>query len=101
MLKHVWDDSVPPLLREPALFDGNGLPRYWATIWSLYQTADLASSTKQKQLSYVEALYQFSESSSYPGALDDAIARVDVVRSVGKHGVQRVKRPSFLHSIFV
>lgn len=76
MLKHVWDDSVPPLLREPALFDGNGLPRYWATIWSLYQTADLASSTKQKQLSYVESLYQFSESSSRPGALDDAIARV-------------------------
>lgn len=59
LLKHVWDDSVPPLLREPALFDGKGLPRYWATIWSLYQTADLASSTKQKQLSYVESLYQF------------------------------------------
>lgn len=78
MLKHVWDDSVPPVLCEPALFDGNGLPRYWATIWSLYQTADLASSTKQKQLSYVESLYQFSESSSYPGTLDDAIARVDV-----------------------
>lgn len=78
LLKHVWDDSVPSVLREPALFDGNGLPRYWATIWSLYQTADLASTTKQKQLSYVESLYQFSENSRHLGALDDAIARVDI-----------------------
>lgn len=78
MLKHLWDDCIPPVLREPALFDPNGLPRYWATIWSLYQTADWASATKRKQLSYVEALYQFADNHNGLGALDDAIGRVDM-----------------------
>lgn len=80
MLKHVWGECVPPVLREPVLLDGNGLPRYWATVWSLYQTADLASSTKQKQLSYIEALYQFTDNHVGLGALDDAIASVDMAK---------------------
>lgn len=78
MLKHLWDDCIPTVLREPALFDRNGLPRYWATIWSLFQTTDWASATKRKQLSHIEALYQFAEHQNGPGSLDDAIGCVDI-----------------------
>lgn len=78
MLKHVWGRDIPPALREPALFDGNGLPRYWATVWSMYQTSDLALSSKRKQLGYVEALYRFSEKLNGPGILDEALWRVDI-----------------------
>lgn len=78
MLKHIWDHHIPQVLREPALFDENGLPRYWATVWSLYQTSDLASSTKRKALGHVEALYQFSENLHGLGILDDALFNVDI-----------------------
>lgn len=78
MLVHRWNPVVPPVLREPSLLDSFGLPRFWATVWSLYQTADLASATKRKQLGYVEAFYLFSEGLVEFGALDDAIARVDL-----------------------
>lgn len=78
MLKHLWDECIPPVLREPALFDRNGLPRYWATTWSLFQASDLASATKRKQLSHVEALYQFTEDQNGLGVLDNAIGRVDI-----------------------
>lgn len=77
MLKHVWDHRIPQVLREPALFDENGLPRYWATVWSMYQTSDLASSTKRKVLSHIEALYQFSETLHGPGILDDTLFNAD------------------------
>ncbi|QWT45736.1 site-specific integrase [Azospira inquinata] len=78
MLKHVWDRHIPQVLREPALFDDAGLPRYWATVWSMYQTSDLASSSKRKVLGHVEALYQFSETLHGPGMLDDALFHVDI-----------------------
>lgn len=78
MLKHVWDRRIPHVLHDPALFDKNGFPRYWATVWSMYQTADLASSTKRKMLGHVEVLYLFSENLHGPGQLDDALFSVDI-----------------------
>ena len=78
MLKHIWDRHIPQVLREPALFDENGLPRYWSTVWSLYQTSGLASSTKHKALGHIEALYKFSENLHGPGILDDALFNVDI-----------------------
>lgn len=78
MLKHIWGHHIPHVLREPALFDEAGLPRYWATVWSMFQAADLAPSSKRKVLSHVEALYQFSETLHGPGLLDDALASVDI-----------------------
>lgn len=78
VLKHLWHSCIPPVLRQPALFDSNGLPRYWATIWSLYQTADLSAGTLRKHLSDIEALYQFSDKLKGIGALDDAIGYVDI-----------------------
>lgn len=44
----------------------------------MYECADLASASKRKLLSHIEALYQFSESLHGPGALDDALYSVDV-----------------------
>lgn len=78
MLKHVWSRDIPHVLREPSLFDENGLPRYWATVWSMYQTSDLAASSKSKLLSHIESLYQFSEKLREPVILDDALWRVDL-----------------------
>ncbi|MBE2259078.1 MAG: site-specific integrase [Rhodobacteraceae bacterium] len=78
MLKPLWDDCIPPILQEPSLFDVNGLPRYWATIWSIFQAADLAPATKRKQLSCVEALYQFADTQKGSGALDNAFGSVDI-----------------------
>lgn len=78
MLKHIWGHQIPRVLREPALFDETGLPRYWATVWSMFHTADLAPSSKRKVLSHVEALYQFSGTLHGPGMLDDALFSVDI-----------------------
>jgi len=78
LLKHIWCHQIPHVLREPALFDEGGLPRYWATVWSMYYTSDLASSSKRKVLGHVEALYQFSETLHGPGILDDALFSVDI-----------------------
>ena len=44
----------------------------------MYQTSDLAASTKRKLLSHIEALYQFSEKLRGPGILDDALWRADL-----------------------
>ncbi|NLR73694.1 tyrosine-type recombinase/integrase [Leeia sp. IMCC25680] len=44
----------------------------------MYQTSDLALSSKRKVLSYVEALYQFSDALHGPGILDDALFSIDV-----------------------
>lgn len=44
----------------------------------MYQTSDLALSSKRKQLGYVEALYRFSEKLNGPGILDEALWRVDI-----------------------
>lgn len=44
----------------------------------MYQTSALASSSKRKLLSHVEALYQFSEKLKGPGILDDALGCVDI-----------------------
>ncbi len=44
----------------------------------MYQTADLALSSKCKVLGHVEALYQFSENLHGPGILDDALFSVDI-----------------------
>lgn len=44
----------------------------------MYQTSDLASSTKRKVLGHVEALYRFSDSLHGQGTLDDALFSVDI-----------------------
>lgn len=58
--------------------DHLNLPRYWAAIWSFYRSSELADSTLLKQLSYLDSFYCFSDEIEYAGALDDAIADIDI-----------------------
>lgn len=83
MLKQITLADIPSKLNGPILIDSLGLPRYWATIWSLYNSADLATSTRQKQMLYIEDLYQFADSLWGSGFLDKAITRVDLA-SIGE-----------------
>lgn len=78
MLKQYSGFPIPASLRDPILVDSLGLPRFWVTIWSFYASADLASSSKVKQLRYVENLYEFADQLNGPGSLDDAIATVNI-----------------------
>lgn len=78
MLKIFNNSLIPVLLQKPTLVDSKGLPRFWATIWQLYLPSDLARSTIAKQLAYVESFYQFADQLDGPGALDNAIANIDL-----------------------
>lgn len=78
MLKLLSYPQIPPQLLGPTLVDSVGLPRYWATIWAAFSSADLAATTKEKQLRYIEALYSFADSLKGNGLLDTAIAKVDL-----------------------
>jgi integrase len=64
-------------LRGPLLIDQLGVPRYWASVWLAYQPSGLASSTLDKKLAGIEALYRYSDECFGLGALDDAIATID------------------------
>lgn len=60
------------------LVDHLGLPRYWATVWSFYRLADLAPSTAEKYLRYLDTLYQYSDEINHRSTLDDAIGTIDI-----------------------
>ena len=75
------DLPVPKALKASLLTDNLGLPRYWATIWSVLFAQALAPSTQVKRLRYIEALYAFCDDRHGSGYLDDALSacRVDDV----------------------
>lgn len=78
MLKLIGDATLPTALQGPLLVDGNGLPRFWSIVWSVYASANLADSSKLKQLGYLEYFYRFVDELKGSGALDDAIGAVDL-----------------------
>ncbi len=78
MLHHNDLTLIPPALRGPMLADSMGLPRYWASIWAFYKHSDLANSSKEKQLRYIERFYEFADQLKGYGTLDDALAEVDL-----------------------
>ena len=71
-----------PLIRTkiqgPVLLDRHGLPRYWATIWSMFDLNGLASSTQRALLAHVEALYAHTEASAHLMPLDDVLADINI-----------------------
>ncbi|MCO4856473.1 site-specific integrase [Herbaspirillum sp. WGmk3] len=77
MIIQLDDSQVPPSLRGPALVDSNGLPRYWATVWSTVTAGALAASTHLKKLRYLDSLYQHADELCGLGALDDALTSLD------------------------
>lgn len=78
MLKLLDHPDIPLQVHGPILVDPMGLPRYWATIWAVYNPVDLANATREKQMRYIEALYSFADSLKGCGLLDAAIAEVDL-----------------------
>ena len=77
MLTALTDPLVPPVLRNVLLVDGQGLPRYWSSIWALLTSADLAKSSQVKRLRYVDALYIHADQAFGSNSLDDALGRLD------------------------
>ncbi|MGX8882985.1 tyrosine-type recombinase/integrase [Methylovorus sp. SPW-M1] len=78
MLKRLDHPDIPLQVHGPILVDPMGLPRYWATIWSVFSPVDLANTTREKHMRYIEALYSFADSLKGCGLLDAAIAEVDL-----------------------
>lgn len=60
------------------LTDNLGLPRYWATIWSVLSTLHLKPLTRAKKLRHIEALYSFVDGLHSNGYLDDALGCYDI-----------------------
>ncbi len=61
--------------RKLTLVDDHNLPRYWATVWELFNGGQLAESTLGEKLRHIDALYRHTEASG--GCLDDALAALD------------------------
>lgn len=79
MIIHLDNSQVPQNLRGPVLVDSEGLPRYWAAVWSTATAGALADSTHLKKLRYLDNLYQHADDLHGCGALDDALASLDDV----------------------
>jgi integrase len=68
--------SAPPY--EHVLIDDQKIPRYWATVWTMFHGASLAPSTLKRKLGHIEALYAHVD--QLGGSLDDALHVVDFDR---------------------
>ncbi len=80
MLNVLDDPQVPAPLRGVLLVDNaQRLPRYWAIVWSLMSSHDLAKSSQVKKLRYIENLYVHADRQLGVNALDDALGRLDDV----------------------
>lgn len=73
MFFQLHSQHTPPNLQGSLLVDEKGLPRYWASIWSIFMTGQLAESTHTKKLRFIEDLYRHADQSFGPAALDDAL----------------------------
>ena len=78
MLARLRSADVPKTLQGPALFDSQGLPRYWASVWASLMPADGAVSTATAKLRSLEKLYSYADETVAYGFLDDALASLDV-----------------------
>lgn len=78
MLEHI-KGNLNSALTGPLLVDEDGVPRFWALVWAIYRTIG-ATSSLEKKLRYIEALYSHSHEIASPSLLDldSAIARMDV-----------------------
>jgi hypothetical protein len=60
------------------LVDKHGLPRFWATVWTLLELAALAASTRKERLTHLEAFYLHTEQTHGHGQLEDAVSTIDL-----------------------
>ncbi len=78
MLRALKPPTAPPPLQGPALFDSSGLPRFWASVWSVLQPGDLSLATVTKKLGHIESLYLHADTILGDGGFDHALATTDV-----------------------
>lgn len=67
------DPAVPRVLTGTVLIDELGLPRYWATVWSVLDGAALHDSTLSSHLSVIESLYDSVKQQMNTDCLDRLI----------------------------
>lgn len=77
MFKRLTSDTLPASLRHDLLVDLAGVPRYWATIWSTLVLNDVAPSSREKKLRFLESLYIHADETAGPGSLDCALCPLD------------------------
>lgn len=70
--------SVPAPLAGPIAVSVNGVPRFWAEIYSHLVLSHQARSTRTKRISYIDGLYEYADSAYGVFQLDRAITNVDV-----------------------
>ncbi|WP_407472544.1 site-specific integrase [Xanthomonas campestris pv. raphani] len=81
MLAFLRDPQVPGSLHGALVIDDkHKLPRYWAAVWDLMTSSDLADSSRIKRLRHVENLYTHADQMFGASALDNALAGLDDVR---------------------
>ncbi len=78
MYSYLSKNNIPIELSGPLLINQNGIPRYWATIWSIFSSGTLAPSTLEKKLRFIETLYVFVDDLNGPGSLDQLLAGLDI-----------------------
>lgn len=78
MLEHIRGNPNS-VLTGPVLVDQDGVPRFWGLVWAIFEPLG-ATSSREKKLRYIEALYSHSGEIAGPSLLDidSAIARLDV-----------------------
>jgi integrase len=82
MLRDCNSSSAPVALRGPALFDSDGLPRFWAAAWACLLRSDLSFATTKQKLRYIEGLYVHADVILGEAGLDNALSAMDI-RSLG------------------
>ncbi|WP_246606482.1 site-specific integrase [Novilysobacter antarcticus] len=81
MLTLLQDPQLPSSLRGALIVDDeHKLPRYWASVWDLMSSSELAESSRIKRLRHVENLYSHADRMFGAHALDDALGGLDDVR---------------------
>jgi integrase len=77
VFKRLTSDLLPSTLRQDILVDLAGVPRYWATIWSALTLNEVAPSTRDKKLRFLESLYVHADETAGPGSLDRGLCPFD------------------------
>jgi len=77
MVRQLFHATVPTALRGPMLVDELGMPRYWSAVWSAVSTSQLADSTHEKKLRFIDQLYRHADGLHGRNSLDNALAALD------------------------
>ena len=80
VVRIIKSDLVPPGLHRAMALRGDGLPRFWATVYEISCLASARRSTAQKTLAAIDAFYVFVEVHFAGLNLDSALTTRDLDR---------------------